>query len=90
MYSESLLLTVTGSSKFSLLRRRGWCGVCLFLDFAYCHSLTYAETKLILTKVLWHFDLELCKESENWPEGKRVWLLWERGPLMVKPPVVRE
>lgn len=41
------------------------------------------EMRLILTKVLYNFDLELCPESEGWADQK-VYLLWEKHPLMVK------
>jgi hypothetical protein len=29
-------------------------------------SLAYAEMRLVLTKLLWNFDLELQLESEKW------------------------
>ena len=31
----------------------------------------------------YNFDLELCPESEGWADQK-VYLLWEKHPLMVK------
>ncbi|KAH7042606.1 cytochrome P450 [Macrophomina phaseolina] len=31
-------------------------------------SLAYHEMRIILAKVLWHFDLEISSESENWTE----------------------
>lgn len=46
-------------------------------------SLAYFEARLILAKVLWHFDLSLCDESRNWASQK-VFLLWEETPLMVE------
>ena len=42
--------------------------------------MAYHEIRLILAKVLWHFDLKLCGESENWIDQK-VYLMWEKGPL---------
>lgn len=33
-------------------------------------SLAYAEMRLILTRVLWNFDLELQAESKNWADQK--------------------
>ena len=45
--------------------------------------MAYHEMRLILTKVLYNFDLELCPESEEWVDQK-VFTLWEKHPLMVK------
>jgi hypothetical protein len=45
--------------------------------------MAYHEMRLILTKVLYNFDLELCPESENWTDQK-VFTLWEKHPLIVK------
>ncbi|KUL88969.1 hypothetical protein ZTR_06124 [Talaromyces verruculosus] len=46
-------------------------------------NLAYHEMRLILSKVLWNFDLKLCKESENWT-NQRSYTLWEKPPLMVE------
>lgn len=46
--------------------------------------MAYHEMRIILAKLLWHFDLfGLTEESERWNE-QRVFILWEKGPLMVK------
>lgn len=45
--------------------------------------MAYHEMRLILTKVLYNFDLELCPESENWTDQK-VFTLWEKHPLIIK------
>ncbi|KAF3009994.1 hypothetical protein E8E13_011362 [Curvularia kusanoi] len=45
--------------------------------------MAYHEMRLILTKLLYNFDLELCPESENWANQK-TFSLWEKHPLMVK------
>lgn len=47
-------------------------------------NLAYYEMKLVLTKLLWNFDFELCGESKGWAETQRVFVLWEKRPLMVK------
>jgi hypothetical protein len=39
--------------------------------------------RLILGNVLWNFDLELCEESQNWTNQK-VFVVWEKPPLMVR------
>lgn len=42
--------------------------------------MAYHEIRLILSKVLWNFDFELCSESEEWIEQK-IYLMWDKGPL---------
>jgi len=42
--------------------------------------LAYTEMRLILARVLWNFDLELCEESTKWDE-QRSFALWEKPPL---------
>lgn len=44
-------------------------------------NLANSEMRLILARVLWNFDLELCKESESWSD-QRSYILWEKPPLM--------
>jgi cytochrome P450 len=46
-------------------------------------GLAMAEMRAILTRVLWHFDVELCEESREWDKQK-VYLLWEKGNMWVK------
>ncbi|EAU30964.1 conserved hypothetical protein [Aspergillus terreus NIH2624] len=46
-------------------------------------NLAYAEMRLILARVLWNFDLELCEESLHWKDQKS-YLLWDKPPLMCK------
>jgi len=45
--------------------------------------MAYHEMRLVLTKLLWHFDFELADESRGWIERQRVFALWEKKPLMV-------
>ena len=52
-------------------------------DECVSRSLAYAEMHLILTRVLWRFDLELLPESRGW-YSQRVFGLWEKGGMMVK------
>ncbi|KIV99247.1 uncharacterized protein PV09_09019 [Verruconis gallopava] len=45
-------------------------------------NMAYHEIRLILSKVLWNFDLELCEQtSENWANTKKIYVLWEKEPL---------
>lgn len=46
-------------------------------------NLAYHEMRLILSKVLWNFDFELCEESNEW-DRQRIFALWEKPPLMVR------
>lgn len=46
-------------------------------------SLAYHEMHIIFATVLWHFDLELCSESESWIDQK-VYTLWSKPELWVK------
>ncbi|KAK4555501.1 hypothetical protein LTR86_007253 [Recurvomyces mirabilis] len=43
-------------------------------------NLAYHEMRIILTRVLWHFDLQLCEESATWI-NMRHFLLWEKPPM---------
>jgi cytochrome P450 len=44
-------------------------------------NLAYNEMRLILARVLWNFDIELCEESRHWNEQK-AYILWEKPALM--------
>ncbi|KAJ5974338.1 hypothetical protein N7481_011548 [Penicillium waksmanii] len=46
-------------------------------------GLAYAEIRLILCKLLWHFDITLCPEIKqgNWTD-QGVWFFWSKPPLM--------
>lgn len=53
-------------------------------------NLAQAEMHLILSKILWHFDLSRPKEDqvarkdwEEWVEKQKIWFTWQKGPLMV-------
>jgi cytochrome P450 len=46
-------------------------------------NMAYHEIRLIITKMLWNFDLELCKESEDWMD-QQVFTAWQKGPLVVE------
>ena len=46
-------------------------------------SLAYAETKLILARLLWRFDIELLNDGFE-IERQKVYIMWEKPPLMVR------
>lgn len=49
-------------------------------------SLAYAELRLVLCKLLWHFDLRLAEASDNprWVQDQKTALIWEKLPLWVE------
>ena len=48
--------------------------------------LAYAEMGLILARIWWNFDIELCDNDELWAFEKKtsVWVVWDHQPLMVR------
>lgn len=47
-------------------------------------NLAYAEMRLVLAKVVYDFDLELCeRETGDWFD-QRAWGVWWKGPLWVR------
>lgn len=65
--------TLEASAPFSLGPR-----ACLGKRFA------YAELRLIITKMLFHFDIELCEGSSMWISRQKSYFQWEKLPLHVK------
>jgi hypothetical protein len=52
-------------------------------------SLANAEMRLIVAKILFHFDLELVDKTRDWLKGQKVFTLWQKPSLMVKLTLVR-
>ncbi|KAF2462739.1 cytochrome P450 monooxygenase-like protein, partial [Lindgomyces ingoldianus] len=46
-------------------------------------GLAYAEIRTILARLIWHFEMELEESSADWADQK-VYILWDKQPLMVK------
>lgn len=46
-------------------------------------TLAYAEMKLIVAKLLWHFDFELDQRTGDWLDQK-IFTFWQKKPLLVK------
>jgi hypothetical protein len=44
--------------------------------------------RIIIGKVLWNFDLELCPQSDNWSEQK-AYDIWVKPALWIKAKEVR-
>lgn len=51
---------------------------CLGQNFALAHM------KLVLARLIWNFDLELCTESENLMDVGASVLVYHKGPLMIR------
>ncbi|EAW12295.1 putative sterigmatocystin biosynthesis cytochrome P450 monooxygenase [Aspergillus clavatus NRRL 1] len=52
-------------------------------------NLAYTEMRVILARVLYNFDLQLCEESRDWKDQK-TFVLWEKKPLMCRLTARRE
>jgi cytochrome P450 len=46
-------------------------------------NLAYSKLRLILARVLWNFDLELCSESDGWDQQK-IKIFWQGKPLLIR------
>ncbi|TKA72129.1 hypothetical protein B0A55_06358 [Friedmanniomyces simplex] len=47
-------------------------------------GLAHAEMRLLLAKMLWHFDFELADAKEDWYAGLRAFMVWERNDLRIR------
>lgn len=47
-------------------------------------NLAYAEMRVILAKIIWHFDMELLPGMDDWLERHKLFMLWEKPALMVR------
>lgn len=52
-------------------------------------NLAYAEMRIILARLVWNFDTELCEESRDWVKGIKVFMILQRDPLLVRLTPVR-
>ena len=46
-------------------------------------SLAYVEMRLILSRIIFNFELELADPDSDWM-AQKVYALWEKSPLMTK------
>lgn len=49
----------------------------------YTYSLAYFDMRLVLARLLFHFDLEWTPQCEDW-EKQQAFNLWVRKPLMIR------
>ena len=47
-------------------------------------NMAYAEARLLLAKLIWHFDISDSGQNEGWLEKCRIFRLWDKAPLKVK------
>ena len=51
-------------------------------------NLAYAETRLVIARLLWRFDLRMAEGGrrglEEWFEKQKSYVLWQKPPLFVK------
>lgn len=40
--------------------------------------------RLVVARLLWNFDLELEQGQDDWVSSQRAFIVYEKGPLMVK------
>jgi len=46
-------------------------------------TLAYMEMRLIMSRLLWNFDIELLPGQKNWSDQK-LFILWDKGPLNIR------
>jgi len=47
-------------------------------------NLANIEMRLILAKLIWHFDFDLMPESQDWIEQQFIYTTWEKVPLKIR------
>lgn len=62
----------------------------LYTMLTFYHSLAYVEMRVILARIIWNFDMSLAEQSQDWLERQKVYIFWDKGPLIVNlTPVAR-
>ncbi|EFQ85302.1 hypothetical protein P3342_009332 [Pyrenophora teres f. teres] len=46
-------------------------------------NLAYLTLRSVLARLLWHFEFELCEESQGW-DNQKSFILWDKPPLWLK------
>lgn len=47
-------------------------------------NLAYAEMRLILARIAFRFDIELCEDSRDWMDNQKNFVLWDKPDMFVK------
>lgn len=53
------------------------------MDVSLTCSLAYAESRLILARMIWNFDLKIADDSRRWLEDSEMYMIWQKDPLHV-------
>lgn len=40
--------------------------------------------RMVMARLLWNFDIELQDEKLDWVTHQRVYMVYEKGPLMIR------
>jgi cytochrome P450 len=73
-YDQTYKDDMKDASKPFLLGPRGCLGI----------NLAYMEMRIILSKLVWHFDWELINEEVDWDTDAQLQLLWKKPELKVR------
>ncbi|KAF4448963.1 cytochrome P450 [Fusarium albosuccineum] len=46
-------------------------------------NLAYSEMRMILSRLVWNFDISIAEESLSWYDKAEVYILWQEGPLNI-------
>lgn len=47
-------------------------------------SLAYAETRAVLARMVWNFDMKLHPESEGWLDRQKTYTTWQKDEMKVE------
>ncbi|QBZ61995.1 hypothetical protein PoMZ_10869 [Pyricularia oryzae] len=47
-------------------------------------NLALAELRLILARMFWNFDMELCPESKGWTDRQQMYTTWKKTEMPIK------
>ncbi|KAJ3519244.1 hypothetical protein NM208_g14199 [Fusarium decemcellulare] len=47
-------------------------------------NLAYAELRMVVSRLLWTFDLEIVEGQEDWVSRQRTFTVHDKGPLMIR------
>ncbi|KAF2191560.1 cytochrome P450 [Zopfia rhizophila CBS 207.26] len=67
-----------------LPRRVCGCSSAVVPGTVFDKNLACLEMRFTLAKMVWNFDWELMPESENWVKDCKLYMIWEKPPLMVR------
>ena len=46
-------------------------------------NLAWAELRIILCRLVWEFEFELCAGQEKWMDDQKAYILWDKPGLWV-------